>query len=85
MARKRAKALWQDSHPGAVWTQQLSISMSQWKTTVENETEEEEREREEQREGHVTESAFYLVSRDEARVNGDRVKLTQTLHFHSKA
>lgn len=45
MARKRAKALWQDSHPGAVWTQQLSISMSQWKTTVENETEEEKRER----------------------------------------
>lgn len=41
------------------------------------------REREEQREGHVTESAFYLVSRDEARLNGDRVKLTQTLHFKS--
>lgn len=38
----------------------------------------EEREREEQRGGHVTESAFYLVSRVEARVNGDRVKLTQT-------
>lgn len=81
---KRVKPLWLSDEqskdhripPGTVWTQQLSASISQWKTTIENETKEEKRERRGRRKkGRITKSAFYPVSRDETGVNGDWVKL----------
>lgn len=70
---------------GAVWTQWLSASVSQYKITAEDEMKEEKTE---ETEGKELLSSLCSVlrsdgvRRDEAGVNRERVTLKQTLHFH---